>query len=114
VKIPWSVEHLPNESMLKVMKYFGEHIMPSMHATNFTAQDFAKVTMPVLTIHGRRDRHVPWGGGRDWALALPNARLLTVENAAHIPWIEAPEIVFDSVRSFLDGSWPAGSEKLTR
>ena len=114
VKIPWSVAHLPNESLVKVMKYFGEHIMPSMQATNLTPQDFAKVTMPVLTIHGRRDRHAPYGGGRDWALALPDARLLTVENAAHIPWIEAPQTVFGSVRSFLDGVWPAGADKLTK
>jgi pimeloyl-ACP methyl ester carboxylesterase len=114
VKITWSVAHLPNESLINLMKHFNEYIMPSMQATNLTSQDFAKVTMPVLTVHGRRDRHAPYGGGRDWALALPDARLLTIENAAHIPWIEAPQTVFGSVRSFLDGVWPAGADKLTK
>lgn len=114
VKITWSAANFPNESLMNLMKHFNEHIMPSMQATNLTAQDFAKATMPVLTVHGRRDRHAPYGGGRDWALALPNARLLTVENAAHIPWIEAPQLVSGSVRSFLDGAWPDAAEKLTK
>jgi len=41
---------------------------------------------------------------------LPNARLVTVENAAHVPWIEAPERVFGSIERFLDGAWPESGE----
>jgi len=44
---------------------------------------------------------------------LPNARLLTVENAAHAPWIEAPDKVFGAIDTFLDGTWPEAAEKLT-
>ena len=33
-------------------------------------------------------------------------RLVTVENAAHVPWIEAPEKVFGCIETFLDGMWP--------
>jgi pimeloyl-ACP methyl ester carboxylesterase len=40
------------------------------------------------------------------ALLLANARLLTVENAGHAPWIEAPEKVFGSIETLLDGTWP--------
>jgi pimeloyl-ACP methyl ester carboxylesterase len=40
---------------------------------------------------------------------LPNARLPTVENAAHVPWIEAPGRVFGAIRTFLDGAWPEGA-----
>jgi pimeloyl-ACP methyl ester carboxylesterase len=43
-------------------------------------------------------------------LILPNARLVTVENAAHVPWIEAPEKVFGSIETFLDGAWPEAAE----
>src|SRR5437667_10930358 len=39
-----------------------------------------------LTVHGTKDRSSPYGGGREWALMLPNARLLTIENVAHAPW----------------------------
>jgi pimeloyl-ACP methyl ester carboxylesterase len=63
--------------------------------------------MPVLVVHGINDRSAPYGAGRDWAALLPNARLLTVDNAGHVPWIEAPELVLGSIRTFLDGEWPA-------
>jgi hypothetical protein len=51
------------------------------------------------------------GGGREWASTLPNARLLTVENAAHAPWIEAPDLVFGSMSTFLDGAWPEARKR---
>jgi pimeloyl-ACP methyl ester carboxylesterase len=73
--------------------------------------DFARASMPVLTVHGRRDRSAPYGGGQDWAAALPNARLLTVDGAGHAPWIEAPDVL-DAVTTFLDGSWPASAERV--
>jgi pimeloyl-ACP methyl ester carboxylesterase len=71
------------------------------------------VKTPVLTIHGSKDRSAPYGGGREWALRLANARLLTVGQAAHAPWIEAPELTFGSIKTFLDGTWPEAAEKVT-
>jgi predicted O-methyltransferase YrrM len=81
-------------------------MLPSVMKIKLTPDDFAKVQLPVLVIHGTRDRQAPYGGGRDWALRLPDARLLTVANAAHLPWIEAPDKVFGSIKTFLDGIWP--------
>jgi proline iminopeptidase len=112
-KINWSVAHLPNESLLKLMTYYSEYLLPSMQSIQLTPADFARANMPILTIHGTRDRHAPYGGGRDWALMLPEARLITVENAAHLPWIEAPDQVFGSIRTFLDGAWPDAAERVT-
>jgi pimeloyl-ACP methyl ester carboxylesterase len=66
--------------------------------------------MPVLIVHGTKDRSTPYGGGREWALTLPNARLLSVENTAHAPWIEAPDKVLDSIELFLNGNWPDQAE----
>ena len=83
------------------MKYWIEHLFPSIQRITLTSDDFAKVKAPVLTIHGTRDRSAPYGGARDWASKLPNARLVTVENAAHAPWIEAPDAVFGPIRDFL-------------
>jgi pimeloyl-ACP methyl ester carboxylesterase len=71
------------------------------------------VKASVLTIHGARDRHAPYGGGREWALTLPNARLVTIENAAHLPWIEASEEFFGSVETFLNGEWPEAARRVT-
>ena len=46
-------------------------------------------------------------------MMLPNARLVTVADAGHAPWIEAPDVVFGSINTFLDGAWPERAEKVT-
>ena len=94
------------------MPYFVGHILPSIHRLNLTDEDMARAKAPVLVIHGTKDRSSPYGAGREWALLLPNARLITVEGAAHVPWIESPDLVFGSIRRFLDGAWPEAAEKV--
>jgi proline iminopeptidase len=108
-KIDWGRCELPNER--NFMKRWSEKILPSIQRLKI-ADEVSKATMPVLTIHGTRDRSAPYGGGREWALMLPDARLVTVEGAAHAPWIEAPERVFGAMRSFFNGGWPDGCEKV--
>ena len=105
-KINWDVADLPNESLVRLMKYYNNHILPSMQRVKLTSEDFARITVPVLIIHGKRDRQAPYGGAQDWAKMLPNARLITIENGAHLPWIESPEIVFSSIKTFFEGEWP--------
>jgi len=99
-KIHWPVG-VENETAPKLMPYLGTHILPSIRQLALTDDDLANVTMPVLTIHGRLDRHAPYGGAVDWAKRLPNATLLTIENAAHYPWIEAPDEVFGAIDTAL-------------
>jgi len=106
----WGRCDLPNE--LNFMLYWTQHIAPSLQSLNLAAEDFAKAKAPVLTIHGRKDRSAPYGGGREWALRLPHARLLTIAEAAHAPWVEDPETVFSSIATFLDGAWPEAAEKV--
>jgi proline iminopeptidase len=109
-RLDWSRCDLPNER--NFMHYWRAHVAPSMERLRLTADDFAHATAPVLIVHGTKDRNAPYGGGRDWATRLPHARLLTVPDAAHAPWIEAPELVFGSIRTFLDGAWPETAERL--
>ncbi|HUA63280.1 MAG TPA: alpha/beta hydrolase [Verrucomicrobiae bacterium] len=108
-KIDWLRCDLPNERNFRT--YWMAHLMPSVNSLKLGAEDFARATAPVLTVHGRRDRAAPYGGGRDWAAALPNARLLTVENGGHAPWVEEPAVI-SSIAKFLDGEWPEGTEKV--
>lgn len=107
-RINWGRCELPNER--GSLKYWTESIQPSLQTLRISAEDAARVEVPVLTIHGRNDRSAPYGGGRDWALILPNARLVTIEKAGHAPWIEAPEKVFNAIKDFLDGGWPESAE----
>ena len=110
-KIHWGRCHLPNER--NFMKYWTEDIIPSAQALNLTAEQLAGVSAPVLTIHGKKDRSAAYGGARDWGLLLPNARLVTLEDVAHAPWIEASETVFSAIEMFLNGAWPAAGEQVT-
>lgn len=106
-KIHWDLCDFPTE--LNFMAYWLQHLQPSIQRVNLTAEDFGKVTAPVLTIHGTKDRSAPYGSGREWAMRLPKARLLAVDNTAHAPWIEAPEKVLPAMQTFLDGAWPETS-----
>ena len=109
-RLGWEPCHLPNEGQF--MRQMNEHVLPSIQNLNLTDADYAKATAPILAIHGRQDRSSSYGGGRDWAMRLPNARLLTIDNAAHVPWIEDPDKVFGALQTFLDGAWPADAERV--
>jgi proline iminopeptidase len=95
-----------SENERNFMGLFTQFIMPSIGRLNLTARDFADVSTPALVVHGTKDRSGAYGGGVDWARTLPNARLLTVPDACHGPWIEAPDLVFGSIDTFLNGQWP--------
>jgi pimeloyl-ACP methyl ester carboxylesterase len=111
-RIDWGRCDLPNER--NFMKYWMGSLMHSMKALNLAEGEFAKVTSPVLTIHGTKDRSAPYGGGREWALLLPNARLVTVEGGGHAPWIESPQVVFSAIETFLAGGWPDAAQRVER
>lgn len=77
-----------------------------------TPEQLAKITVPVLTIHGTKDRQAAYEGGVAWVKALPNARLVTVEGAAHAVWLDDPAAVGAAVRAFLRGEWAVSSTAL--
>jgi proline iminopeptidase len=109
-KLRWMRCHLENER--NFMPTWLHHVQPSIHALRLTAEGLAHVTTPLLVIHGRKDRSGPYGGGREWAALLPNARLLTIDEGGHMPWIEAPDDVLGAMRTFLNGAWPAAAERV--
>jgi pimeloyl-ACP methyl ester carboxylesterase len=95
----WQRCHLATER--RAAQYIGDRLIPSYMAMHITSSDIEAVTMPVLTIHGRKDRTAPYGGGRDWAAMLPDGRLLTIDDGGHMPWIEAPIEVLSAIDDFL-------------
>jgi proline iminopeptidase len=107
----WGRCELANERAF--MAYWMGQLLPSLRALQLTTADFARVEAPALVVHGSRDRSAPYGGGREWALLLPAARLLTVEGAGHAPWIEARQRVLAAIDAFLAGEWPHDAERVT-
>lgn len=102
----------PNEWPLHLARHFARHFT-SVQELKLDRGEFENLPMPVLTIHGTLDRNAAYGGGREWAMTFPNARLVTVEGAAHCAWADDPDRVFGAIDEFLRGNWPAGSEQVT-
>lgn len=108
-RIDWGRCHLRNER--EFLAYWTRSLLPSLQAFAGDAA-FGRITAPVLIVHGRRDRSAPYGGAREWATLLPNARLLTVARAAHAPWVEDPDGVPAAIETFLAGAWPGDAEAI--
>ncbi len=62
----------------------------------------ARVTAPVLLIHGSHDPR-PIDGVASLARALPKATLAVIDDAGHQPWVEEPETVRRLILDFLPG-----------
>jgi proline iminopeptidase len=69
------------------------------------------VRAPALVVHGTED-FVPIEGAVEWATALPDARIVRVAGAGHLPWLEAPEAVLGAIDTFLRGTWPTTAERV--
>jgi proline iminopeptidase len=101
-----------NEWPTNLQRHFGAHF-ESIKKLNISRVSVAKVSQPVLTIHGRKDHNAPYGAGKEWASLLPNGRLITLPNAAHNSWVDEPRVA-EMVQIFLAGSWPKQAEKPPR
>ena len=102
---------MPNEWPAHLYPHF-EASISSIQALDIPQDKIAALRAPVLTIHGTKDRNAPYGGGRQWSMSVFDGRLITVPGAAHESWVEAPDLVFTSIDTFLKGSWPPSAEKV--
>lgn len=105
--------HLPNEWPTNLARHFRFHF-PSVQRLAVPWDSVRAYMSPVLVIHGTADRNAPYGAGREWAQNLPNARLLTIQGAAHRAWADAPERVLSAIGLFLRGRWPEDAESVQR
>ena len=107
-KFDTSFCELENEWGRNLLPHFAK-LFESIDALNLTPERLENLRVPVLTIHGTKDRNAPYEGGVLWAATLPDARLVTVGDAAHNAWLDDPATVFGSIRHFLRGEWPLGA-----
>jgi pimeloyl-ACP methyl ester carboxylesterase len=59
-----------------------------------------QIALPTLLIHGRHDRITPVAMSESMAAALPNARLVVLEDAGHVPVITRPAQVAREIEAF--------------
>ncbi len=59
------------------------------------------ISQATLVIAGKRDKLTPPEASHYLAQALPDARMVEIEGAAHAPFLSHPEIFIERVKSFL-------------
>jgi pimeloyl-ACP methyl ester carboxylesterase len=60
----------------------------------------AKIAVPVLVISGESDRIVDPGYGRAYAAAIPNATFELLAGTGHVPQIETPELLIETILNY--------------
>jgi len=88
------------------------HVWKSLGDYNLMPQ-LGAVKAPVLVIHGVADV-IPQKSSEFWASGYPNARLFLIEKAGHIAQVEAPDIFFPAIETFLKGTFPVGAKEVGR
>jgi proline iminopeptidase len=74
--------------------------------------ELARIQAPALVIHGANDP-VPFQSAQEWAGTLPRARMLVLQHAGHMSYVEEPAQFFQAVETFLTGRWPAEAGRVT-
>lgn len=60
------------------------------------------IGVPVLVVAGDSDAIIPLHRAEAMAQAIPNATLVTIENAGHMPMLEQPQATALAIRNFLN------------
>jgi pimeloyl-ACP methyl ester carboxylesterase len=68
------------------------------------------IRVPVLLLHGDRDRLVPIGAARAAAAANPSWRLEVAHGVGHVPQLEVPEWTADRILAWLRSDGAAASD----
>ena len=61
----------------------------------------AHIRIPTVIIHGLADTIIPEAEARKMAAAIPKARFIGVDDAAHLPSLEQPAIVGDALQELI-------------
>jgi len=104
---------MPNEWPVLQVRHLRAHFEESGMTHETPLEAVRGLAIPVLTVHGTRDRNAPYGAGREWSWLLPQGRLLTVAGAGHHAFGEQAETVMPAIREFLQGQWPEAAVKVT-
>jgi len=73
------------------------------------AFDPGRIRQPTLVLWGEHDRWVKLSAGEELARTIPNARLVMVRSAGHLPLEEQAELCNKELLGFLDAPAPAAA-----
>ncbi len=64
------------------------------------APDLSRVPIPTLVVHGELDAIVPLSAGRAAAASIPDAELVVIPEAGHVPTMTHPRAVVDAINAW--------------
>ena len=82
-------------SLLSTLRYYLKDDWSSLYSC------VGKSSTPVFLVWGKKDLDVPFSTSREVLAAVPRAEFLPVDDSAHVPFLEHPEIVHPALIDFL-------------
>ena len=79
-----------------------QQLRRDMEGAQEWTRDLPRITCPTLILWGTGDRILPLAQAHRLASALPNARLVWLDDVGHTPQLEAPERVIEEILGFLE------------
>ncbi|NJD58272.1 MAG: alpha/beta hydrolase [Anaerolineae bacterium] len=74
-----------------------------MRARHDSTTLLAKITCPVLIVHGADDQLIPVAEAELMSRLIPYAQLVVIPDSGHLPNMEQPQFFNQAVRDYLDG-----------
>lgn len=84
-------------------RMIGAELVPSLEALTLTDDLLRSVTTPTLLLWGADDSFGGEEDARRLAGCLPDAELVMMPDAGHLPWLDDPAFAADSTTGFLVG-----------
>jgi class 3 adenylate cyclase len=94
-----------------VRRYFRSAASPTaaralfaMNSQTDVRDILPSITVPTLIIHNIADRNASIEGARFMADAIPDARVVELDSADHLPWAENADRILDEIEEFVTGA----------
>jgi pimeloyl-ACP methyl ester carboxylesterase len=85
---------------MAALRLYGASMDPSLRAR------LATIVLPTLVLWGESDRIVDPDYGRAYAQAIAGAKFRLLDGAGHLPQIETPELLAETVWPFVTENAP--------
>jgi non-heme chloroperoxidase len=96
---PKEAEWLISYKIKRTQRYFAAAVMALTRQEQVQAAGALK--LPTIVLHGTHDKVLPYAAGVELAQTIPNARLVTVEDAGHALFFTHHQPVNTAIAEFL-------------
>lgn len=82
----------PQRAAHLVESFYGVDVRPLL----------GSITVPTVVVHGAQDRIHPLSGGEAFAAGIPDAELVVIDDAGHVPTLSRPQRIADTVSDLVE------------